>query len=84
MKQLDHILIVDDDRDIREMVADYLQKNGLRTTAAADGREMRAVLDTHAVDLIVLDVMMPGEDGLVLCRNLRASKHRSIPVLMLT
>ncbi|ALN91919.1 response regulator [Lysobacter gummosus] len=84
MKQLDHILIVDDDRDIREMVADYLQKNGLRTTVAADGREMRAVLDTHAVDLIVLDVMMPGEDGLVLCRNLRASKHRSIPVLMLT
>ncbi|UJB21096.1 MULTISPECIES: response regulator [Lysobacter] len=84
MKQLDHILIVDDDRDIREMVADYLQKNGLRTTVAADGREMRAVLDTYAVDLIVLDVMMPGEDGLVLCRNLRASKHRSIPVLMLT
>ena len=84
MKQQDHVLIVDDDRDIREMVADYLQKNGLRTTVAADGREMRAALDSHAIDLIVLDLMMPGEDGLVLCRNLRASKHKAIPVLMLT
>ncbi|MGO1072543.1 response regulator [Lysobacter sp. CA199] len=84
MKHVDHILIVDDDRDIREMVADYLHKNGLRASTAADGREMRALLDTQAVDLIVLDVMMPGEDGLVLCRNLRAGKHRSIPVLMLT
>ncbi|MEH6419872.1 response regulator transcription factor [Pseudomonas sp. CGJS7] len=84
MNHVDHILVVDDDRDIREMVADYLRKNGLRASVAADGREMRALLDTQAVDLIVLDVMMPGDDGLVLCRNLRAGKHRAIPVLMLT
>jgi two-component system OmpR family response regulator len=84
MEHIDHILVVDDDREIRQMVADYLQKNGLRASVVADGREMRAVLDTTAVDLIVLDVMMPGDDGLVLCRNLRASKHRSIPVVMLT
>jgi two-component system OmpR family response regulator len=84
MEHADHILIVDDDRDIRQMVADYLQKNGLRASAVADGREMRAALETNAIDLIVLDVMMPGEDGLVLCRNLRASKHRAIPVVMLT
>jgi two-component system OmpR family response regulator len=84
MDHIDHILVVDDDREIRKMVADYLQKNGLRATTAVDGREMRAILETTAIDLIVLDVMMPGEDGLVLCRNLRASKHRSIPILMLT
>jgi len=84
MDPIDHILIVDDDREIRQMLADYLQKNGLRTSVAGDGREMRAALETTPVDLIVLDVMMPGDDGLVLCRNLRASKHRAIPVLMLT
>ena len=84
MDHVDHILVVDDDRDIRQMVADYLQKSGLRVTTVADGREMRAALETGAFDLIVLDVMMPGEDGLVLCRNLRASRHRAIPVLMLT
>ncbi len=84
MEHVDHILVVDDDHDIREMVADYLRKNGFRTSLAADGREMRALLDTNAVDLIVLDVMMPGDDGLVLSRNLRASKHKAIPVIMLT
>jgi two-component system OmpR family response regulator len=84
MEHVDHILIVDDDREIRQMVADYLQKNGLRASMAADGREMRATLESGKVDLIVLDVMMPGEDGLVLCRNLRASKHRAIPIVMLT
>ncbi|MBF6025073.1 response regulator [Lysobacter niastensis] len=84
MEHVDHILVVDDDREIRQMVADYLQKNGLRVTAAADGREMRSILDTTAIDLIVLDLMLPGEDGLVLSRNLRASKHRAIPIVMLT
>src|SRR5688572_29987805 len=84
MDHVDHILVVDDDHDIREMVADYLRKNGFRTSLAADGREMRAILDTNAVDLIVLDLMMPGDDGLVLSRNLRASKHKAIPVIMLT
>ncbi|QGW65242.1 response regulator [Lysobacter soli] len=84
MEHADHILVVDDDREIRQMVADYLRKNGLRASEAADGREMRAVLDTHAIDLIVMDVMMPGEDGLTLTRNLRAGKHRAVPVVMLT
>jgi len=80
----DHILVVDDDADIRQLLGDYLRRNGLRVTQAADGRDMRAVLETSDVDLIVLDVMMPGEDGLSLCRNLRAGKHRAIPVVMLT
>jgi two-component system OmpR family response regulator len=86
MSNQDHILIVDDDRDIRTLLADYLEKQGLRCTTAADGREMRAALETHCVDLIVLDIMMPGEDGLTLCRNLRASgnSNANTPVLMLT
>ncbi|QET05442.1 MULTISPECIES: response regulator [Cupriavidus] len=81
---IDHVLIVDDDREIRELVSTYLTKNGLRVTVAPDGRHMRQFLDTNAVDMIVLDVMLPGDDGLVLCRELRAGKHKSTPILMLT
>ncbi|WP_426395056.1 response regulator [Ralstonia sp. R-29] len=81
---VDHILIVDDDREIRELVSTYLTKNGLRVTASPDGRHMRAFLEANAVDLIVLDLMLPGDDGLVLCRELRAGKHKATPVLMLT
>ena len=84
MDKIDHVLIVDDDRAIRELIADYLEKNGMRVSLAANGREMRNVLDDGAPDLIVLDLMMPGEDGLTLCRDLRAGKFRTVPVLMLT
>ena len=84
MENTDHVLIVDDDRGIRELIATYLEKNGMRVSLAANGRQMRAVLEQGAPDLIVLDLMMPGEDGLVLCRELRAGKFRAVPVLMLT
>lgn len=84
MEHVDHILIVDDDREIRELVGNYLKKNGLRTTVVADGRQMRSFLESTPVDLIVLDIMMPGDDGLLLCRELRTGKHKSTPVLMLT
>ncbi|SFW75755.1 response regulator [Luteibacter sp. UNCMF366Tsu5.1] len=84
MDHIDHILVVDDDHGIRTGVVDYLRKNGLRATAAADGRDMLAQLDASAFDLVVLDIMMPGEDGLALCRNLRSGKHRALPVLLLT
>lgn len=84
MDKIDHVLIVDDDRGIRELLADYLEKNGTRVSVAANGREMRAVLADGAPDLIVLDLMLPGDDGLVLCRELRAGKFRAVPVLMLT
>ncbi len=80
----DHILIVDDDRGIRELVGTYLEKNAMRVSLAANGREMRAALEYGVPDLIVLDLMMPGEDGLTLCRELRAGKFRTVPVLMLT
>jgi len=81
---VDHVLIVDDDREIRELVSAYLTKNGLRVTMAPDGRHMRQFLEANTVDLIVLDIMMPGDDGLVLCRELRAGKHKATPILMLT
>lgn len=84
MENNDHILIVDDDREIRELLATYLEKNGMRTSLAANGRQMRTVLEQGSVDLIVLDLMLPGEDGLTLCRELRAGKWRTVPVLMLT
>lgn len=84
MDHVDHILVVDDDREIRELVGNYLRKNGLRVSLAADGRQMRAFLEGNTVDLIVLDIMMPGDDGLRLCRELRVGRHKATPVLMLT
>jgi two-component system, OmpR family, response regulator len=77
-----HILIVDDDREIRTLLRDYLEKNGYRATATADGKGMRRALEQSHIDLIVLDLMLPGEDGLALCRELRARSQ--VPVLMLT
>ncbi len=77
-----HILIVDDDREIRDLLGRFLQKHGCRVTTARDGREMRAALDDWSIDLIVLDLMLPGEDGLTLCRELRG--RSAIPIIMLT
>ncbi len=82
METPSHLLVVDDDREIRTLVGDYLKKNGYRVSLAGDGREMRAALAKNSVDLIVLDLMLPGEDGLSLCRDLRARSN--LPVLMLT
>lgn len=83
---LPHILIVDDHRDIREPLAKYLEKNGYRTSEAADAAAARKILMDGAPDLVVLDIMMPGEDGLSLTRDLRAqsSGRRSIPIILLT
>lgn len=85
MEKADSILIVDDDPEIRRLLVDYLARNGFDAVAARDGREMWQMLDRHAVDLIVLDLMLPDTDGLTLCRDLRAkSSHAGVPVLMLT
>ncbi len=82
MERTDHILIVDDDAEIRSLLTRYLEKNGLRATAVGDGRAMWRALDGGAFDLLVLDLMLPGDDGLTLCRTLRAKSE--LPVLMLT
>ncbi|MEB4674950.1 response regulator [Enterobacteriaceae bacterium G50] len=84
MEHIDTVLVVDDDSDIRELVVDYLNSAGYRATGAANGKAMRAYLANHQVDLVVLDVMMPGDDGLTLCRELRSDRHQNLPVLMLT
>lgn len=82
MTETPHILIVDDHREIRDALTRYLQKNGMRATSAQDAAEMDEVLRTSAIDLVVLDIMMPGEDGLSACRRLRATSDT--PVLLLT
>ncbi len=82
MSERPHLLIVDDDREIRGLLAQYLERHEFRTTAVADGREMRRVLERSHVDLLVLDLMLPGEDGLSLCRELRSRSQ--VPIIMLT
>lgn len=82
MERSAHILVVDDDREIRNLLSKFLTKNGLRVSVAGDGREMRRVLAEAKIDLIVLDIMLPGESGLTLCGQLRATS--STPILMLT
>lgn len=82
MEGTPHILVVDDNREIRDLLTRLLTKDGLRVSTAPDGRAMRKVLGESRIDLIVLDLMLPGEDGLTLCRQLRAES--AIPVIMLT
>ena len=77
-----HILVVDDDRDIRDLLGRLLRQHGFRVSAAANGQDMQRVLDGHGIELIILDLMLPGEDGLSLCRKLRATSD--LPVIMLT
>src|ERR1700684_2895395 len=79
-----HLLVVDDDARLRDLLRRYLSDSGFRVTGAADAFEARAQLASFAFDLIVLDVMMPGESGLDLTRSLRAENGVSVPVLMLT
>jgi len=77
-----HLLIVDDDRDIRQLVAEQLAEAGYAVSTAADGAEMRRALAAGGVDLIVLDLNLPREDGLTLCREVRAKA--TTPIIMLT
>jgi two-component system, OmpR family, phosphate regulon response regulator OmpR len=77
-----HLLVVDDDSRLRELLRRYLSENGFRLTIAADAAEARARLESFAFDLVVLDVMMPGESGLDLTRDLR--RDGRLPVLLLT
>lgn len=78
-----HILVVDDHAEIRHSVTRYLEKNGMRATGASNTHEMDKHLAGESVDLIVLDIMMPGEDGLAACARLR-QEQCTTPILMLT
>lgn len=78
----EHLLIVDDDADIRPLLRRYLQENGNRVTATADGQQMRAALAAGDRDFIILDMLLPGEDGISLCRAVRARSQ--VPIIMLT
>ena len=82
MESSAHILVVDDHREIRDLLARYLARCGLRVSVAESAAKARRALETSAIDLVVLDIMMPGEDGLSLCRHLRATT--GVPVIMLT
>lgn len=82
MEPTENILVVDDDSEIRSLLGEYLRKNGYQATLVADGTAMWATLAHARIDLIVLDVMLPGDDGLSLCRKLRA--QATTPVIMLT
>jgi len=77
-----HLLVVDDHRDIREPLARYLTKHGFRVSTAENAAAARKILQGAAIDLLVLDIMMPGEDGLALCRELRA--RGDLPIVLLT
>ena len=77
-----HILVVDDDSQVRQLIGRFLRENGYRVTGARDGREMRETLGSASIDLIILDLMLPGSSGLDLCRDLRTTS--SVPIIMLT
>jgi two-component system OmpR family response regulator len=81
-EQQKRILVVDDDKDIRDLLKEYLEKNGFAVMSAADGQAMRQIWLEQRLDLIVLDIMMPGDDGFTLCKEIRARSR--VPIIMLT
>ena len=82
MGESPHLLLVDDERSIREPLAQYLTKQGFRVTQTGDAESARTRLAAYAIDLVILDIMMPGEDGLSLCRHIAATSD--VPVILLT
>jgi two-component system, OmpR family, response regulator len=78
-----HIVLVEDDREIASLLVTFLQGNGVRVSVAGDGRKLTPLLRDGTVDLLVLDLMLPGEDGLSICRRLRASSS-NLPIIVLT
>ena len=77
-----HLLVVDDDQEIRALLKRFLTRQGFRVTTAADGTEIEQILANWNIDLLILDLMLPGTDGLAICRKLRAKS--SLPIVMLT
>ena len=77
-----HVLAIDDDPSIRQMIADYLADNDMQVTAVGSGREIADIMERHTIDLLILDLKLPGEDGMQIARNLRAESD--VPIFMLT
>jgi two-component system, OmpR family, response regulator len=77
-----HILAVDDDPSMRQMITDYLTDNDLRVTSVASGKELAAIFERETIDLLILDLRLPGEDGMEIARKLR--EHSAVPIIMLT
>jgi two-component system OmpR family response regulator len=82
MEKPSHLLLIEDDPDISVMVSGFMSEHGFRVTRAPDGRGLDRILAGDKVDFVVLDIMLPGEDGLSLCRRIRSTS--SVPILMLT
>ncbi len=82
MNQPPHVLVVDDDPEIRSLIKEYLQDEGFRISTAGDGAQMRRVLETEPANLVILDVRLPGESGLDLALELRQASE--IPIIMLS
>ena len=82
MKTEPHILIVDDDDAIRDLLHEFLKKRGMRVSVARDSEEMQAIFSRTPVDLLILDVMLPGKSGMEICRDIRM--HSRVPIIMLT
>src|ERR1700742_1451020 len=82
MNAAPHLLIVDDDKELCALLSKFLGRHGYRVSIAHNGNEMAQVLETSRVNLVILDLMLPGDDGLVLCRRLRATS--TLPIIMLT
>jgi two-component system OmpR family response regulator len=77
-----HLLIVDDDRELSSLLSKFLTQQGYRVSLAHNGKEMKSALEIARINLVILDLMLPGEDGLVLCRRIRATS--TVPIIMLT
>jgi two-component system OmpR family response regulator len=82
MSAAQHLLLVDDDKELCALLSKFLVKHGYRVSTAHNGREMGAILETSRISLVVLDLMLPGEDGLTLCRRIRSTS--TLPIIMLT
>lgn len=82
MKSEPHILIVDDDDAIRDLLHEFLKKRGMHVSVARDSEEMQAVMARAPIDLLILDVMLPGKSGMEICREIRM--HSRVPIIMLT
>ena len=82
MPTLVHVLAVDDDPSVRQMIADYLTDNDIEVTAVGSGKEIAEVMARHTIDLLILDLKLPGEDGMQIARNLRTESD--VPIIILT